>query len=341
MKIQIKDNLEIGDGCPPFIIAEVGSNWRTLEDCMTSISMAKACGAHAVKFQAFDDESLYGIKVKRGYAGPHGESVYECGKHPSALPLEWLPKLKEKADACGIEFMCSAFSPELVAAVDPFVNLHKVASAEMTHVRILEKLRSFGKPVILSTGASGVDDIQQALEVLAQIPTILMYCVAAYPAQEITLETIQTIKASFGGPVGYSDHSTDVLHIPVSAVRDFGACVLEKHFTAIDGDTPDAPHSLNSDQFKRMVTHIGQGGEGVIGPTREETPMILRHNRRLIATKDIAVGEPLTEGVNFGIYRSLKDDTHAYSPWMVDDVRRCKAVRAIGAGCGIGPGDVG
>jgi N,N'-diacetyllegionaminate synthase len=341
MKLKIGKH-EVGDGCKPFIIAEVGSNWKSFDDCKHSISMAKQCGADAVKFQAFDFKSLYGmplIEVISTRSAEEFPTQFET-RGPGALPINWLPKLKEKADACGIEFMCSAFSPELVEAVDPFVNVHKVASAELTHVRILEKLRTLGKPVILSTGASGIQDIQNALKALGSTPVILMYCVSAYPAQEVMLETIEKLKAQFNLLVGYSDHSSDVLHIPVESVRKYGACVLEKHFTAFDFDTPDRPHSLMVDQFKRMVLRIDGKLNPAIGASLEEQAMLKKHNRRLIATRDIAQNEMLNEGVNFGIYRSLREDTHALSPWCIDQVNGKSALKSIQAGEGIGPGDV-
>lgn len=345
MKIQVGKH-EVGDGCKPFIIAEVGSNWRTFDDCKHSISMAKACGADAVKFQLFDWESMYGFD--EGIADGLFPENTTC---LNSLPLDWLPKLKEKADACGIEFMCSAFSPELIKAVDPYVNVHKVASAELTHVRMLETLHETRKPVILSTGASGIQDIKNALlplrwntadvtGVQKGCDVILMYCVAAYPAQEITLETIKALKDQFNTLVGYSDHSLDVLHLPVDAVRTHGACVLEKHFTAIDADTPDRLHSLTIDQFKHMVKSIREARTPRIGTSGEEHAMVARHNRRIIAIRDIALGELLKEGDNFGIYRSLKDDTHAFSPWIIDQVSGKISLNAIKAGDGIGPGDV-
>lgn len=336
---------QVGPGFAPFIIAEVGSNWRTLEDCLLSISMAKACGADAVKFQLFNPVALYGdippvwempIKVQ-------GEGPY--------MPHDWLPKLKAKADACGIEFMCSAFSPELIDVVNPYVNIHKVASAEMTHVRILEAVRETKKPVILSTGASAEADIEQALKYLQGSPMVLMYCVAAYPAKRIELEKMLALK-KFGMPVGYSDHSIDVQTIPCLAAI-LGACVIEKHvnFSGVDG--PDAPHALSTDDFKQMVTMLkfthGQipnppacppCDHVPIVPGPEEKAMVLRHNRRLIATRDVAPGATFREGENFGIYRSLKDDAHAFSPFMIDEVNGRSAKRAIKAGDGIGPGDI-
>lgn len=312
----------IGPGQSPFIIAEVGSNWQTFEDCKNSVALAKAVGADAVKFQIFTPEALYGmncIDIK-------------------SLPAEWLPKLKEKAEACGIEFMCTAFSPELYDVVDPFVRIHKIASAEACHLRILEKVKSYGKPVILSTGAKGEADIKAALSVLGDTPTILMYCVAAYPARVVNLELLPMLASTYGKPVGYSDHTTDALVVPDYAVSK-GACVIEKHVTFIEAATPDSPHSLNADEFKLMVQRLRRAPISAIGPTPEELGMVNRHNRRLIATRDIQPQEMLQEGVNFGIYRSLKDDTHALHPFAIQTANGAFTTKAIKAGDGIGPGD--
>ena len=109
----------------PSTIAEVGSNWSTFDDCMRSISLAKACGADAVKFQAYSHEALYG-KAAGNYDAGNGMG-YSIAELKGTLPLEWLPKLKDKAHAFNIEFMCSAFSPELLDAVNPHVNIHKLA----------------------------------------------------------------------------------------------------------------------------------------------------------------------------------------------------------------------
>lgn len=123
--------------------------------------------------------------------------------------------------------------------------------------------------------------------------------------------------------------------------RGYGACVIEKHVNFVDATGPDAPHSINADQFKTYVQYAkGPAPDPKIGPTPAEAPMILRHKRRLIATRDISEGATLTEGDNFGIYRSLKDDTHAFSPFMIDEVNGQVAKRAIKAGDGVGPGDV-
>lgn len=322
-------------GHKTFIIAEVGSNWASLEDCLYSIRSAKAMGADAVKFQLYNYGSLFGLPIPQGYL----VSAQTGCDMPGALNRNWLPQLKSQADHVGIEFMCSAFSPELYDVVNPFVNIHKVASAELSHVRILEKLNGYGKPVILSTGASGVSDINAALSFLYDAEVMLMYCVASYPAKELNLENIKGLSTLFSLPCGFSDHSTDACVIPRAAV-DRGAVVVEKHVQFVDGVFPDTPHSLNADQFKLMVDSIRTDKGPVLGFTREEQDMLTRHNRRLIAIKDIKIGDTLRENENFGIFRSLHTDSHAFSPFAISGVGGKTALRNINAGFGIGPGDV-
>lgn len=324
--IELQSGRKIGDGQPPFIVAEVGSNWRDFNDAKDSISKAKACGADAVKFQAFTGAALYGFP-----STPVGEEL--------ELPLDWLPRLKEKADVVGIEFMCTAFSPELYDAVDPYVSVHKVASAELTHKRILEKLKALGKPVILSTGASGKSDIKEAIRILGDTPLILMYCVAAYPAKLANPWLIPILRSEYGKLVGYSDHALDALVTPVVAANQ-GACVIEKHVNFAEAESPDSPHSLSTEEFKLMVRAIRGQAVSSLGPTVEEQGMVSRHNRRLIATRPLSPGDALIEGENFGIYRALRDDLQAAHPFQIDDIKGKTVKRAIEAGQGIAPGDV-
>lgn len=314
------------------IIAEIGSNFKNLADCLNSISLAKNCGADIVKFQAFDHNALYGwhkyeagwdLSTNKviGYARD-GDEKHKF-KIPGQLPLEWLPQLKAKADSIGIEFMCSAFSPELADEVNKYVSTHKIASAELTHVRLLEKINSFKKPVILSTGASGDRDIDLALTALKDCDVTLLFCVAAYPARYVNFSKMDKLKR-FGRKVGFSDHTTDVLNIPRIA-QDRGAFVLEKHVN-LSGvtDTPDAPHSLSLDEFKAMVQALRNGNAPL--DLKEETSMILRHNRRLIVTSEIKAGEVFDETKNFGIFRAMRDMPEALSPWLINQVNGQKAL---------------
>ena len=314
----------------PFLVTEVGSNHLGLSDCLESIAKAAKCGADACKFQLFDGAALYG----RPDLAPKG----------SIDPL-WLPKLREKADACGIELGVTAFSPELVKAVDPYVGWHKVASSDCAWPQMLDAVAATGKPIIISFGAHGVADTMAALQTLAHHGravgehVVPMYCAAAYPSRRHEPYLLRDMQQAVGGPVGFSDHSQDVYSAPVVAAREFGAIVLEKHVTFIDADTPDRPHSLDADGFKLMVDTIRGKRVPTLGPSPEEKAMVLRHNRRLIATRDIAQGETLRYGENFGAYRSLEDDYRGLSPWAWEAVEGKRATKAIARGKGVGPGD--
>jgi N-acetylneuraminate synthase len=321
----------------PYVVAEVGSNWATREHAIASIGAAKVAGADCVKYQAFTHGDLYGP------VGDYGM------KMRGEMPLGWLPALREKADACGIDFACTAFSPELVAAVDPFVAWHKVASSDATWPQLLDAVAKTGKPIVLSTGAKSRGDIQFACSTLgpAAARTVLLYCVAAYPASFVDLRVMDLLydelvdHIDLQNPfasVGLSDHSLGISAAVEAARR--GASVIEKHFTAFpELDTPDRPHSLDPGEFRTMVEHIRGVRQPVIGPTPEEKAMLLRHNRRLIATRDVAAGERLTYGNNFGAYRSLKDDTRGFSPFAWQQVEGGIALAPISRGDAIGPGD--
>jgi sialic acid synthase SpsE len=168
---------------------------------------------------------------------------------------------------------------------------------------------------------------------------IPMYCVAAYPAAYADLAVMWDLKQLYDNAgVGFSDHTLGI-SMAVEACKQ-GATVLEKHVTFFpDLDTPDRPHSLTPDEFKLMVDVIRGVRRPEIGPSPEEKAMLLRHNRRLIATRDVKPGEVLRYGENFGAFRSLKDDTRGLSPFAWESVEGKRAKGFIARGDGVGPGD--
>jgi sialic acid synthase SpsE len=300
----------------PFVIVEVGSNWQTLEHCLKSIEVAKECGADAAKFQVFDYEDLYGFH-------PHGYDLYSASSHPMVQIKGWLPELKAKADAVGIELMVTAFSPELVAAVDPYVSVHKIASSDAAWPQMLEAVAKTQKPVLVSFGGKMQDEIDTALSYLADArgswENILpLYCVAAYPADFYDLAAARRF-------FGISDHTLGYTAV-VEAWRN-GAHCIEKHFTAFpDLGTPDRPHSLTPQQFKRMVDILRDRPVET-----EEAAMFLRHNRRLIATRDIHQGEMLLYGQNYGAYRAFQD-CEGRTPFSWKEIEGSAAAKAYRRG---------
>lgn len=319
------------------IIAEVGSNWHDLNDCLQSIQIAKACGADAVKFQMFCWDELYGNQIKFSHA----------------MPREWVPTLAEKAKGAGIEFMCTAFSPEGVDFLDPFVKRHKIASSENCYPQLLDKIASKGKPILLSCGGSSLSDIRLSLACLEdwdeagtprrKLDITLLYCVSAYPAFETNLFKMESLK-TFAKPVGFSDHSTDVINAPLLAYKIFSATVIEKHFRLehISG-TPDAGHALLPSQFRLMVEHLRDTRE-IVFLAGEEKDARLKYNRRLIVTQDVSKGTRLKFGDNYGAYRSLKEDTKGLMPFLWPSVEGRALLWNLRTGDAIGPGtfeDVG
>lgn len=224
------------------IVAEVGSNWFNVIDCVDSIGSAKRSGADAVKFQIFTYKELYGVE-----GGPMG---FE-------LPRAWIPELKDVADAHNIEFMCTAFSPDGYEFIDKFVKTHKIASMEITHLDILKTVNSFKKPVYLSTGGASPFQVMEALAYLPDCEVTVLYCVPQYPARSTWLPQMALLQELTRKPIGFSDHSLEIIQMPLWA-KAMGAEVIEKHvnFVQLAGDTPDSPHSLNEYEFTVMCRAI-------------------------------------------------------------------------------------
>lgn len=314
----------------PFIIAEIGSNHKSLHDCSHAIAMAKTHGANAVKFQLFDKEALYGFD-------PCPEQSL-----PGSIEPAWLPTLKAKADACGVEFMCTAFSPKFVDMVDPYVEVHKIASSDLCSPQLLKHVRSKGKPIILSTGASSKADVALAVQTIGTQDLVLMYCVSAYPAYQHNLFLMKTLKDLFNVPVGFSDHSRDVVYAPLSAVNHFGATVIEKHVNfSPHTDTPDAAHALSPFEFKLMTEYLREHRDhNNFNPMPEEKEMFLKHNRRLIAIADIRKGDAFRFGKNYGAYRSRINDDQGMVGFAWEEFEGKSASREIYRGQGIKLGDI-
>lgn len=303
-----------------FIIAEAGSNWKAgsaEEDEKRARKLIKAAadaGADAIKFQTF--------RADRVYAHGAGRSDYLANVGISSdmndlfrsleMPYELIPKLAEWCESEGIELMSSVFSEEDLEAVDPFVKRHKLASYEISHLRLIEALAKTGKPLLISTGASHLDDISWALATFAKaggVSASLLQCTAKYPAptSALHLRVLPMLRARFHVSVGLSDHSRDPALAPVVAVG-LGARIIEKHFT-LDRSLPGPDHSFALDplELSDMVASIRQAEEALGGEEKkvsaEEEELFAFAKRAIQATKTIEPGDILNEGHNMDILR--------------------------------------
>jgi N-acetylneuraminate synthase len=290
-----------------YVIAEIGSNFKTFEDCTKSIELAEATGADAVKFQHFTESEMFGFNSdKTKLAFP---SIYDKTK----LPFEWIPKLWDKSVEVGIDFMCTTFDPDKLLEVDPYVSMHKIASSDMSYGGLVEAALATEKKILISTGGHSLGEVHEMLEFFGSDRISLMYCESVYPANIYDLRKIELLK-QFGLPVGVSDHSREIYSVPLAA-QAAGAVYFEKHvnFTGVKSD--DSPHSLNQTEFKRMVESI-RGGLPAMILSDTEQDMVLMHNRRLIAVKDIKKGDDFVVGSNVGYFRSKKPSTVGSNPLL-------------------------
>jgi sialic acid synthase SpsE len=345
------------DGDKVFIIAEAGSNWRMgtpgrdLRMARTLIDVAAEARADAVKFQTYRADDLYVANAgDSDYLAASGirEPITEI-LGDLEMPDEMIPELARHAADRGLRFMSTPFSPRDFAAVDPFVSVHKIASYEISHLRLLELAGRSGKPLVLSTGASAEEDVAWAVETFRKaggVELCLMQCTASYPApaRSLNLRAIPRLAQRFDLPVGLSDHSRDPVLAPVAAVA-LGARAIEKHFT-LDNRLPGPDHAfaVMPKELEAMVRAV-RDTEAMLGRGRKEVlpdeKELARYARRGIqALRDIPLGETLREGVNIGILRPGKQPLGLH-PKALPEIEGTRALREIRRGEGIGPGDFG
>lgn len=243
-----------------YIIADVGSNYDgSLELAQKYVEAAKKCGADAVKFQTLRKDKLIAPRI---YIDGKlvDNPVYQKFTNLE-LPDEWHYSLKQTAEKYDVEFISTPFYIEAVDLLEDIgVKIYKIASGDITFLPLLEAVGRTEKRVILSTGASSLADVEQAVNVLNRSGAgeiVLLHCVSNYPAkvEEMNLRAMVTMKDTFGLPVGISDHTLGNI-VPIVAVS-LGATVIEKHITfdrSLQG--PDHPSSTTVEEFKEMVQQI-------------------------------------------------------------------------------------
>ncbi|NBB51065.1 N-acetylneuraminate synthase [Rhizobium sp. CRIBSB] len=313
------------------IIAEAGVNHDgSLDDALTMIDVAAAAGADVVKFQTFRAEALVTTRAAKA-AYQVANTGHDGGQMAMLKQLELGADdhdvLLQRCRARGIRFMSTAFdmdSLDLLAGLDmPAI---KIPSGDLTWGSMLLKAARVGPPLIVSTGMATLEEVRQALAViafaisrpgqpsswadveaawgdpsaraaLAQKVTLL-HCTTQYPAppEAVNLRAMTTMAEAFDLPVGYSDHTLGTA-VSIAAVAR-GAVVIEKHFT-LDRQRPGPDHaaSLEPDELTAMIAAIRTVqtalGSSVKAPTPAEAGNIAIARRGLVASRPIAAGEVL------------------------------------------------
>lgn len=326
----------IAAGERPYVIAEIGVNHEgSLDLARKLVDLAKEGGADAAKFQSYKAGTL---------ASRHSPSYWDTTKEPTRSQYELFKKYdrfgpKEYellADHCrqvGIEFLSTPFDDMAITFLDPLVPFFKIASADLTNVPFLRRIAGTGKPVLLSTGASTLGEIDMAVNTLEGSgcgEIVLLHCVLNYPTanEHAHLRMIEGLRRAYPAlPIGYSDHTLpdDSMTSLVSAYL-LGAVVLEKHFTH-DKSLPgnDHYHAMDVHDLARFVA-IAERVRVLLGTTDFKVPIpteeLSRKNARrsIVLTRDVSPGHVLTESD-----LTYKRPGTGVSPLYWDEVvgRRC------------------
>lgn len=294
----------IFDNKPCFIIAEIGSNHNgKISQAKRLIEAAKETGADAVKFQSFTAGGL----VLRKSASFDTVKKFQ-------LPDRWLEGLYSFAKKIGIIFLCTPFEEKKANLLNRIgVPAFKIASGEINNIPFLQHIAKLKKPIILSTGASYLKEVEKAVRVIKNTGNkdiILLHCVSNYPAklEDFNLRAMLTLKNKFKLPVGISDHTPGIT-IPIAAVA-LGAKIIEKHLTLsrkLKG--PDHYFALEPYEFKKMAEEIRKLekalGDGIKRPVEDEFGERIGARRSIYAACDISPGEIIRKD-------KIKTVRHAY-----------------------------
>lgn len=301
--IRIGDRL-VGDGHPTYVIAEIGVNHNGILDyAIQLIDASVDAGVDAVKFQKRSLDKLYPEKYLRdsNVGEKNLNYLLPILQRVELSDVDYY-KLVDYCEEKGVTFMCSAFDEESADFVESLgVPAYKVASADMINLPLIDYLVRKGKPLIVSTGMSRMEEVETTVAFLKERDAefALLHCNSAYPAafEDINLSFMEQLR-QFGVPVGYSGHERGIAVSTVASA--LGACIVERHITldrTMDG--PDHAASLEPHGFAKMVRDIRQVSQAL--GTGEEKYFTMGEilNREvlaksLVATRDIEPGETIT-----------------------------------------------
>ena len=325
---------KIGLNKPTYFISDIGANHDgDLERAKDLIYKCAEAGADAAKFQNFKADKIvskYGfenLKGKFGHQSMWEKSVYDVYKDAS-VSLDWTPVLKDTCDKTGIDYFTSAYDFESVDSVNPYVDMYKIGSGDITWLEIIEYIAKKGKPVLIATGASNIEDVKRAMTVLQKINNkiVLMQCNTNYTGTRdnfkyINLNVLKSYKKLFPDVVlGLSDHTLG--HATVLGAVTLGTRIIEKHFTDDNNrEGPDHKFAMNPASWKEMIGRSREledalgNGKKIIEENELETVIVQR--RALRAKEDLDVGSILERDNIISLRPCPKD---AIPPYKINEV---------------------
>ena len=258
-EIKISDRL-VGDGHPTYIVAEIGINHNgDLEIAKDLIHAAKMAGVDAVKFQKRTPELCTPPEQRNQMREtPWGYISYFEYRQKVEFGEKEYQQIDALCKELDIQWFASVWDEEAVNFMEKFnTQCYKIPSASLTDHNLLRKVRTTGRPIILSTGMSTTEEIQSALEAIGTENVLVCHSTSAYPCDptELNLRMIETLRRNYPCPIGYSGHEVGLITSVVAVA--LGACLVERHFTldrAMWGSDQSA--SVEPTGFQRLVKYV-------------------------------------------------------------------------------------
>lgn len=310
--IQIEDRL-VGESHPAYFIADIAANHDgELSRAVDLIHLAAEAGADAAKFQHFQASRIVSregfdrLANRLSHQAKWGRSVYDVYESAS-IPKEWTETLARACHEAGIHFFSAPYDMQSVDLLDPHVNVYKIGSGDIDWFESLEYIARKGKPVLLSTGASTMEEVTRAVACVTAInkQLLLMQCNTNYTAslenfKHVHLNVLKTYRRAFPGLVlGLSDHTPG--DVTVLGAVTLGARAIEKHFTDDRRRTgPDHAFSMQPDAWKLMVQRT-RALESALGSAdkflaENEKETVVVQRRCIRAARDLKAGANLDRG---------------------------------------------
>lgn len=251
----------VGDGHKAYVIAEIGINHNgDLDIAKQMIEAAHHAGADAVKFQKRTPEVCTPPEQQvQMRETPWGYISYLDYRYKVEFGKEDYGQIEKLCKKLGIDWMVSVWDEPSVDFMEQFdTPAYKLPSASLTDLALLKYTRKTGKPIIISTGMSTMDEITGGVGAVGLDDLVIMHCTSAYPCEpeELNLRMIQTLRDKFpNNPIGYSGHEVGL--VPSAVAVALGACMVERHFTldrAMWGS--DQAASVEPGGFEKLVKYI-------------------------------------------------------------------------------------
>jgi len=261
MKHEIKiGNRMVGDGHPTYIIAEIGINHNgDLEIAKQMIDAATHVGVDAVKFQKRTPEICTPPEQqKQMRETPWGYITYLDYRYKVEFGEKEYHEIDRYCKEKGIDWFTSVWDEQAVDFIEQFdTPAYKIPSASITDHNLLRHARKTGRPLVISTGMSTMEQIRAAVKVVETENLVITHCTSTYPCEpeELNLRMIQTLREEFPCPVGYSGHEVGL--VPPQVAVALGACMIERHLTldrAMWGS--DQAASVEPSGFERLVKYV-------------------------------------------------------------------------------------